>query len=177
MTRARVVLRVEELAERTLPSVSPLVSPPADLLPPVVMPPVPAHALAGHGHGTYKTLVPLPFPDVGMTYLLKGEGVFAGLGKATVRGSFRAPGFIVGGHDQGTLTISAAMGSVTVRLEGFEPAGAAPLTHWFRYTVVKGTGAYRKLADHGTLRLDLHSAVLPPAPGVLVRPNTFDLTI
>src|SRR5262249_40932226 len=120
------------------------------------------HALAGTGHGTFTTDGGMP--DVGQTYHLKGTGTFAGLGQGKIRGSVHGPGFVVHGQGSGTLTFSAAKGSVTVQLQGMVQTGFSP-RRGFHYQGVGGARAYKPLPDQGTLRLDFTASAAAHGPG------------
>jgi hypothetical protein len=134
-------LTLEPLEDRSLPSGSPL-------------PPLLAHPLAGHGIGTYS--MGSFIPDMGLSYQFSGSGQFGQLGQATVSGSVRSVGFIQQGRAQGQLTFSNAQGSITIALQGPLQQGFAPIPQWFTYHVTQATGAYSKMHDQGTLRLNLY---------------------
>jgi hypothetical protein len=146
-------LRVEELGARILPSAGPVAPSP--------------HTLAGHGTGAY--IHELGIPEVGQRYDLLGAAKLAGLGRVAVRGSVQSVGFVLHGHAWGTLVVSNARGSVTLRLEGPDQHGFAALPRRFTFDVKGGTGGYQHLAGHGTLQL-----VISPA---VEEQGTFTLTV
>jgi hypothetical protein len=153
MARRRVVLRVEELDGRVVPSVNPVAVPLVNPGGPIV---VPQHALAGTAKGTYTTGAVVP--DVGQTYQLDGTGTFAALGKVKIHGSVHTPGFILNGHTGGTLKFSGVKGSVVVQLQALTQTGSSS-SLWFHYQVVHGDGIFKHVTDQGTLRLDLTAPV------------------
>ena len=157
MARTRVVLRVEELDGRVVPSVTPVAVPPVNPGGPIILQ---QHALAGTGTGTYKTGDVIP--DAGQTYQLDGTGTFAGLGQVKIHGSVHTPGFILNGHTGGKLKFSGPKGSVEVQLQALPQTGSSS-TLWFHYQVVHGEAAFKQVTDQGTLRLDLGAVVLPHA--------------
>jgi hypothetical protein len=155
MTSRRVVLRVEELGSRELPSVTPLVPPAlAHGVAAVATPPQPHHhAPSGHGQGQYT--IAATIPDAGTTYHLDGDGHFGRLGAVDISGDLHSVGFIINGHAGGTLTLANARGSVTLQLEGPSQTGPSALPERFHFKITGGTGAYQHLHGHGTLHLHL----------------------
>jgi hypothetical protein len=150
-------LQVEELGARILPSAGPVAHSVAP----------PPHTLAGHGTGTY--IHELGIPEVGQRYDLVGSATLAGLGRVSVQGWVESVGFVLHGHAWGTLVLTNAKGSVTLRLEGPQQGGFAALPHQFTFATEGGTGGYRHLGGHGTLQL-----VISPA---MNEQGTFTLTI
>jgi hypothetical protein len=119
-------------------------------------------------------------PDTGLAQELNGSGSVAPLGAVQVSGSLQGPGFVARGHATGTLTLSAAGGSITLRLvgQGAQPGFSGP-PHAFTYTVTGGTGAYAGASGSGTVTLEERTSVPPPhlPPNVYFVPlNTFTLT-
>ena len=170
MARNRVVLRVEGLDGRTVPSVTPLTAP---LGPAVAPTSVTQHALAGSGQGTYKTGDAVP--DAGREYHLDGSGTFAGLGPVKIHGTVLTPGLILGVEAGGTLTFSGPKGSVKVQLQALAKPGSPAL--WFRYQVVHGDGTFKQVTDQGTLRLDLRASPPTSAHPSASQQGTFSLRI
>jgi hypothetical protein len=149
---------------------------PADAHAHTFVPATAAHALAGHGQGTYSNPVihNALTVDALTTYNFRGKADLAGLGHVTVTGSVHSVGFVLTGHATGQLTFSNAKGSVTVQLTGPMQQGFSALPTTFSYKVVGHTGAYAKLADHGSLTLALYAQVVNYVP----QPQgTFALTI
>jgi hypothetical protein len=122
--------------------------------------------LAGQGTGTF--IHELGIPEIGQKYDLSGSAMLAGLGRVAVRGSVESVGFVLHGHAWGTLTLSNAKGSVTLRLEGPVQNGFAALPGRFTFDIEGGTGSYQHLGGRGTLQL-----VIAPA----AQPGTFSLTV
>jgi hypothetical protein len=175
MARSRVVLCVEELDGRTVPSTLPVAVPLATAAGSVSV----QHALAGSGKGTYTT-GDAP-PDVGKGYHLQGTGTFAALGQVTIHGSVNTPGFILNVKATGTLTFSGPKGSVTVALQGMGTSGSSS-SLWFHYQVVHADGGFKQVTDQGTLRLDFTAAAPAPKPhghghGHLSQRGTFTVRI
>jgi hypothetical protein len=168
MTQRPARLQVEELDARILPSTAafPLPVPPAAAA--LTAHPPRHHALAGHGQGRYtRELVPA---DFGGVFDLQGAADMAGLGRVTATGRVNSVGFVPSGRAGGTLTFANARGSVTVQLRGPEQRGFSPLPQQFHYQVVSGAGAFRHLADQGTLQLALQA-------GPTFLSGTFTLTL
>src|SRR5690242_19209528 len=146
--------QIEQLDERALPAVSfgvrpsfaALLSPPASQAPPVHH----TTALTGQVSGTW-ALAP-GIPDVGARRSLSGTGTVAPLGAVQAGGAIRTTGFLLEGHATGTITLTGAAGSVTLRLVGPPQPGFSPPPNTFAYQVVGGTGAYAHLQDQGTLQ-------------------------
>jgi len=128
-----------------------------------------AISLAGTITGTY-TLAPVT-PVIGQTYVFTGSGNASDLGAVTANASITLPGFIAVGHATGTMTLSNANGSVTLRLAGpLQPTiGAFPTT--LSYAIIGATGAYVGDTADGTIKVML-------TPGVSAAgPNTFTFVI
>jgi hypothetical protein len=152
--------RLERLDDRTLPSVAlgagwlPAAGTP---LPSPIMlgafplrPPQLYHQLLRFGVvlGTWTTEPTLP--DAGRIQDLQGSGVFLWLGRVRISGSLHTPGLILQGHTTGTLVLSNARGSVTLRLTGPPQPGFSPPPSTFQYTITGGTGAYAGIMGQGT---------------------------
>ncbi len=151
MSLRRTNLLVEELAQRTLPSVS------IGLLPGF------AGEVAHHGHakplhgeqvqggtgsGTYVSTPPIP--DAGLGYDLSGTVVTNRLGTFNVSGSLHGVGFLAQGNATGQLVLTNAQGTITLGLHGPTQPGFSPLPSNFAYTVTGGTGAYQHVGRSGT---------------------------
>jgi hypothetical protein len=142
----RTNLKLEALGSRDLPSAGMATPAPAILHQ--------HYALAGHGSGSYTRN--LNMPDAGSKYQLTGTAQLADLGQVSVSGKVGGTGFTQHGHAYGTLTFTNAKGSVTLELTGVpEQNGFSPPPPYFRYRITAGTGAYKNLQEHGTLRIDL----------------------
>jgi len=148
-------LHVEDLDARLLPGACSVA---ASIVPPNL-------ALAGRGTGAF---VHVPGVPEGQRYDLLGSAILSSLGRVTVKGSVDSVGFILHGHAWGTLILSNAKGSVTLRLEGPEQNGFALLPGRFTFDVAGGTGSYQHVGGHGTLQL-----IIAPA----VQQGTFTLTV
>jgi hypothetical protein len=156
MRSPNVRLRIEELGARILPRAAPVPSGlaagathHADVTPP------PAAARVNL-HGTVQgTLVPVirgPI-DAGLQYDLTGAGVLGGQPPFLASGTLHRTGMIAPGHATGTLTLTNARGSITLRLEGPPQPGFAPLPGGFHFVVTGGTGAYWGVTGDGQLTL------------------------
>jgi hypothetical protein len=155
MTNRQSPLRLEELGERVLPSMAPIVLTPLPIVP--LPAPIVSHdVLAGHGIGTFAGQEVIP--DVGQTFHLQGTADLATVGHVTVSGQVGSVGFIMMGHSIGMLTLSNTKGSVTISLMGPAQPGFSALPHHFAYRVISGTGAYAHFTAHGTLYLALFPA-------------------
>lgn len=168
MSLRRTTLRVEELGQRTLPSVT--VAPPAPL--PSVAIQQTVHPMTGSGRGDFAQAAPAPGSSE--AYRLNGIIRVAGMGEVRVTGSVHTVGNTREGTAVGTITLSNARGSMTLRLEGPKQAGFSELPKYFRYRIVTGTGAYTRMTDSGLLRLDLTPG---PRVGSVGARGTFSLAI
>jgi hypothetical protein len=97
-------------------------------------------ALKGSTRGTYA--FESPVPDVGTAYNINTAGKLAGLGHATVSGSLNSIGFIAQGRAGGTLLVTAAGGTLTLKLTGPVQPGFSSLPSTFSYVITKGTGKF-----------------------------------
>jgi hypothetical protein len=155
MTNRQSPLRLEELGERVLPSMAPMILTPLPIVP--LPAPIVSHdALAGHGLGTFAGQEVVP--DVGQTFHFQGTADLATVGHVAVSGQVGSVGFIMMGHATGTLTLSNTRGSVTISFTGPAQPGFSALPHHFAYRVIGGTGAYAHFTAHGTLYLALFPA-------------------
>jgi hypothetical protein len=173
MTQRRSPLRMEELGARVLPSAAPLT--PAPPSPHALISDAQAivyHPLAGHGSGGWTA--DAIQSGAGITYTLQGTANLAALGKVQVSGWVRSVGFLQTGRAEGELTFTNSHGSVTVKLEGPQQPGFSALPQHFSYRIVSGTGAYKHLADHGSLHLALHEQ---PAGDLTGPHGTFELAV
>ena len=193
MTRARRCRpQVEPLEERTVPSA---VHGPAHAAPvahhhhvkhrhhhaPQPAPPGQGlgQVLSGQVSGTWTTQPGLP--DTGTEQTLTGAGTVQPLGPVQATGTLHTPGFILRGETTGTLTLSNANGSVTLRLVGPPQPGFSGPPPTFTYTVVGGTGAYAGASGTGTVAFSEQPAQQPvcppgtPCPQDIIAPS-FTLT-
>jgi hypothetical protein len=140
---------------------------------------------AAHPHGVLRgqiqgTWVNQPtLPDTGTIQLLTGAGTVAPVGSATAEGSLHTPGFVLRGHTEGTLTLSGADGSITIRLVGPEQGAFSDPPSTFHYTIIAGTGRFAGASGSGTARFHEHTdpVCLPGAPcNPLIYSGTFALT-
>ena len=93
-------------------------------------------------------------PDKGSIYNLSGSGDVSGVGHAFVTGKIHTIGNVSQGHAHGTLFISGANGTITLRLVGPEQdSGPKGLPDFFKYTITGGTGKYSNVADTGVATL------------------------
>ncbi len=179
-------LSVETLEDRSVPSATALLGPPAiDPIPiaivrpaeppitvvgpvsggpvaiPIVVGPVVPIFVLHHdnpleGRG-HGTFTASPLMvDAGAYFHLHGHGHFGKLGEATVTGFLQGVGMIANGHASGTLTFTNSHGSVTIELKGKLQSAFAEIPTWFAYHVVSGTGSYSHMKDHGMVRIDHH---------------------
>ncbi len=172
----RRTLELEELGQRTLPSVTPFSMVIPHSIHSQAAPQ--AHPLAGQGQGTYtgNSLI----VDAGVSDTLQGQANLARLGQVTVQGAVHGLGFIASGHATGTLTFTNDNGSVTLELKGPLQKGFSPLPTNWHYVVTEATGAYQDLqGEKGSLQLTLTPDTTPGSPPTLVFPSqgTFQLTI
>lgn len=120
--------------------------------------------LSGEARGTY--VLRMANPDVGKTYLFTGiPGPLSPLGRSKLTGTIQAPGFIANGHSLGTLFVTNAYGSLTLRVTGPAHPGGPPYPSVFNYTITHGTGRYK--GDTGTGYIALS---LTPSPST--KPST-----
>ncbi len=104
-------------------------------------------SLAGRITGTFTG--PPVLPDASVLQVFAGSGTVAPLGLVQASGSLALPGFIAGGHAQGSITLANSQGTVTFELLGpLQPGYSAPPAR-LRYTVTGGTGAYAGATGHG----------------------------
>jgi hypothetical protein len=91
-------------------------------------------------------------PDIGVTFVLAGAGRVTPLGAVRLSGSLQGTGFIrPPGHAGGTIQLSNARGSVTLRLEGPPQGGfTPPPSATYQFSVESGTGAYAHTVGTGT---------------------------
>jgi hypothetical protein len=126
--------------------------------------------LNGFAQGTTRR-VPSP-PDVGVILALKGAGNVDPLDAVHVSGTLHGTGFIEHGYAGGTITLSNAVGSITLNLDGpTERAFTPPQSGAYEYTLdpSKGTGAYAHDVGTGVVEVTLE-------PATLTRPASFKLT-
>jgi len=94
--------------------------------------------------------------DAPWRFDLSGTGTLQGLGKVRMSGSIHFGGFLPAGRPDivGTITLTNARGSITVRLTGHGGQGQLP-NHRFALnaTIVSGTGAYHALRGTGAANL------------------------
>jgi hypothetical protein len=106
--------------------------------------------------GTYH--VKSPNPDVGANDTFFGHGKIRPLGTADVTGHAHSLGNVATGKARGLLVISTPQGSLTLRLEGPNQKGLAPLPDRFRFKITNASGSYLKDRGHGTVVLVLDPA-------------------
>src|SRR5262249_21963193 len=100
-------------------------------------------------------------PDVGVSYSLRATGKLGTLGTTTVTGSLTSLGFVATGRAGGTLTLTNARGSITLRLAGPPQTGVGALPAQFQCSVAEGTGAYKHFQASGTIDLRLRPSGVP----------------
>jgi hypothetical protein len=108
-----------------------------------------ALALGGQVNGAW--LKQPTLPDVGGDQTLTGTGTVGPLGTVTLSGELHTPGFIAQGTTTGTVTLSNADGSVTLRLVGPPQPGFSPPPATFHYTITGGTDKFAGASGQGTV--------------------------
>jgi hypothetical protein len=133
-----------------------------------------AIALNGTFHGNYHTNGSIP--DVGLTFDATGSGRVRDVGRSSITATIHTTGFILQGHAAGTLTLSAARGTMMLELTGPSQGGFAGLPDTFVYSIVSGTGEYRHGHGRGTAIL-----VTKPAGseqnGIALESGSFSLVL
>jgi hypothetical protein len=168
MPEPRTLLKLQELGERSLPSVvAPL---PAPNYGGLAAAKVAAHPLHGTGKGTYHA--PQVTIDAGTSFTMSGTANVGALGSFTVSGSVRGVGMIVFGRASGELVLSNAHGTITLALHGpVQPAFSQPPAELV-YSVTRGTGDFQHLSGYGTVGVQRI-----PAPIALGQPPTGAVTL
>jgi hypothetical protein len=123
-------------------------------------------------------------PDVGGAQALQGSGTLRHMGMVQASGTLHTPGFIARGHTTGSLILSNALGSVTLKLVGAMPQpGSSSPPASLRYTIVDGTGQYAKASGSGKASLQERPETGPPrgpigtfSPDYMIAPS-FTLTL
>ena len=160
MKKPTVRLCVEEMESRLVPSGAPLHHPAPGLVAHAATQTTPA--LSGTVSGTYTipSETPPDSADEGKEYSLQhGSGTLTGVGAVTATGTLQSLGNIVSGHAGGTVTLTGAKGTITLKLTGPVQKGFDPLPTHFTYTVTRTTGGYGQLkGQHGTADLTLGAA-------------------
>lgn len=110
-------------------------------------------ALAGTLTGAYS--VGKPMADLGGVYHFTGTGNAGTLGAVTIVGNISLPGFIATGHASGMLTLTNALGSVTLQLSGPLEAGFGAFPATLVYLLKQGTGTYAGDVASGTISVTL----------------------
>jgi hypothetical protein len=104
--------------------------------------------------------------DSGGSETLQGGGSAQPLGPVQATGALHSSGL----RTTGSFTLSAAQGSVTLRLAGpMNLPGSSSPPASMRYTVLKGTGKYARATGAGTALLQERPSQRPPPgpPGTL----------
>lgn len=113
-------------------------------------------ALNGTLQGTYTNT--LANPDVGRSYVLSGSGNVRPLSAVEAQGTLTAPGFVAHGRTSGTLTLSDARGTITLRLMGGPQRGFSNLPQHFHFTILHISGHLPHKHGSGTAILTLGQA-------------------
>jgi hypothetical protein len=157
MSPRYATLCLEELDDRIVPSVTaahttlPVMVGPIEQSTAIMQPGPSPGVLTGNGQGQYvRELVP---GAQGGRYAMQGSADLGDMGKVSVKGFVQSPGGI--GHAYGTLTLTNANGSVTLRLQGPQQTSLSAIPNSFQFQVISGTGAYSNFTDQGTLDLTL----------------------
>ena len=167
MPAPRVVLDLQELGDRALPSA---VAPPTATGLGVAAAASPAHPLHGAGTGTY--LSPRIVVDAGTSFALAGMADLGALGSFRVTGSVQGVGFVASGRATGQLVLSNAHGTITLALHGGVQPGFSQIPPELVYAVAGGTGDFAHLGGYGTV--GVHRV---PAPTAVGQPQTGVVTL
>jgi hypothetical protein len=137
-------------------------------------------ALSGQVSGTWQ-IAPTVGPFAGEVQILRGGGVVSPLGTVQMTGVLNVLGPIGQGETLGTVTLSNAAGSVTLRFVGPPQQGLGALPANFHYTITGGTGQYAGASGSGAVAFAEHQGSRPVCPpGALcpqpVGANTFTMT-
>jgi len=168
MFRSTLLLSLEVLGERTLPSSTGTI--PTESLASII------HQqhwmkLSGTVLGDYSIPAPVTATgtnfqftgDAGTTYQFTATPRLPHLGNVTVSGNITTKGTTTYGHATGQMTFTSAQGQMTIEVNGPLQKGGAHLPGHFTYQVISATGTYASLKDHGNINLFLASSHAPPA--------------
>jgi hypothetical protein len=113
-------------------------------------------ALNGTVHGSYTNT--LSNPDAGRTYVLSGSGNVRPLRGVEAQGTLTAPGFVAHGRTSGTLILTDAHGTLTLRLRGGPQRGFSSLPQHFHFSILHISGRLPRKPGGGTAILTLDQA-------------------
>jgi hypothetical protein len=94
-------------------------------------------------------------PDTGKQYTLFALGRVTPLGSTFTTGSFHAPGFITTGTVDGSLTVRALRGTLTLHLTGTAP-GSSSGPFDLTYAITQGSGAFAGNSGTGTVDITVN---------------------
>jgi hypothetical protein len=158
-TSQRCHLRVEALEERTVPSITPLVTVSAGG----------QVTLHGDIRGTWAAN--LSTPETGVHETVNGWGTVQPLGRVQASGDLQIPGFLRMGQWRGKLTLTDARGSLTLSLLGPLAGDFSKTPGTLSYTITGGTGQYAGTSGHGTAGLQQMLPRMPRDQFGPVRPD------
>ena len=122
-------------------------------------PPIAIHRLDLNGtlSGKFSTMPSLQSAIPTLVTALKGSGLISALGTVDLSGSITSPISQAPTKlgTQGTITLSNAKGSVTLRLSVLVGQVASPLSIRFEFSIEKGTGAFAGAVGTGSADLTL----------------------
>jgi len=158
-TGQRFHIQVEALEDRTVPSVTPLVTGSAGG----------QVTLHGDVRGTWAAS--FANPGTGVHETLNGWGTVQPLGRVQASGDLQIPGFLRMGQWRGKLTLTDAQGSLTLSLLGPLAGNFGKTPGSLSYTITGGTGQYAGTSGHGTAGLQQMPPRMPRDTFGPVRPD------
>jgi hypothetical protein len=125
-----------------------------------------AIAVAGTIRGVYALVSDDRPADGPAVYRFTGSGPFGRLGRLEAAATLNVGGFVVPGTpDEGTLTLTGAQGSLTVRLSGRNAGDPSELPTRFQALIRGGTGQFANVRGIGTATLRPASDAEAPESG------------
>jgi hypothetical protein len=159
MNARRIVLRVEELGSRTLPSSLTLtrVPPAPHVVPAESSRIIPQAGVRFFGLATGVFAAARPQQQLGTDYTIMGTADLAHIGHVGLAGQISSVGPGQPGQAVGTLSLNGRFGSITVKLTGPVQPALSPLPAHFQYTVLASSGIYANVHSTGTVDLTIGS--------------------